>query len=387
MPRNIIHSDVSVDPESESEALSIAPDVEEEPEVELEEEEEEAEPEDEEGEEADEPEEEEEDEEPADDGDGDAVREVRIGLDELSSPSASPAPVQTTPSRSSRLKITLKLPTQPQKPPRVRRAVHKDKDLDSGIESEDDDDEQPRDGKRPLTTRQAVLASVVGSSHVSLDETSRKKKQLNEAEIALRREETARKRKHLSEKKLEDEKAETINRLLKKKSGTRNRRNPLASAEDRTPATHTGNGTPAEGEVDEEESGETAVAPVVPVVEVVPTRYRWISTLRPSPDAPPGDKMLLSFSVPTSLLPASHQPALDADGDTNMEEQEQRSKPPAPPAVCDVEGCTANRKYRLVRDWERGACGMDHLHLLERQPGAVMVNCAGVWVELLRVVV
>jgi Ino eighty subunit 2 len=167
-------------------------------------------------------------------------------------------------------------------------------------------------------------------------------------------------------------KAETINRLLKKKSGTRNRRNPLASAEDRTPATHTGNGTPAEGEVDEEESGEAAVVPVA-VVEVVPTRYRWISTLRPSPDAVPGDKMLLSFSVPTSLLPASHQPALDADGDTKMEEQEQRSRPPVPPAVCDVEGCTANRKYRLVRDWERGACGMDHLHLLERQPGAVMV--------------
>jgi Ino eighty subunit 2 len=70
------------------------------------------------------------------------------------------------PSRTSRLKITLKLPTQ--KPARVRRAVHKEKDLDSAIESEDDDD-QPRGGaKRPLTTRQAVLASVVGSSHVSL---------------------------------------------------------------------------------------------------------------------------------------------------------------------------------------------------------------------------
>ena len=41
---------------------------------------------------------------------------------------------------------------------------------------------------------------------MGVDETSRKKKQLNEAEIALRREETARKRKHLSEKKLEDEK-------------------------------------------------------------------------------------------------------------------------------------------------------------------------------------
>jgi Ino eighty subunit 2 len=78
--------------------------------------------------------------------------------------------VQTTPSRSSRLKITLKLPTQTQKPTRVRRAVQKDKSLDSDIESEDSDGDRPRgaDGKRPLTTRQAVLASVVGSSHVSL---------------------------------------------------------------------------------------------------------------------------------------------------------------------------------------------------------------------------
>ena len=101
MPRHIIHSDVSLDPESESEALSIAPDAEEEPEVEPEDEEEEGEVEvevdveeddedgdereegddgdegEEEGEEVDEPEEEEEDDEPADDGDGDAVQEVR----------------------------------------------------------------------------------------------------------------------------------------------------------------------------------------------------------------------------------------------------------------------------------------------------------------------
>jgi hypothetical protein len=54
-----------------------------------------------------------------------------------------------------------------------RRVVYKDKDSkDSDIESEDndDDDEHPRseEGKRPLTTHRAVLASVVGSSHVSL---------------------------------------------------------------------------------------------------------------------------------------------------------------------------------------------------------------------------
>jgi Ino eighty subunit 2 len=85
----------------------------------------------------------------------------------------------------------------------------------------------PSTSVKPMTTRQAVLASVVDSSHVSLsdsyflplrlisilnnlqcvDEGSKSKKQpLNETELALRREEIARKRKNLSEKKLEDEK-------------------------------------------------------------------------------------------------------------------------------------------------------------------------------------
>jgi Ino eighty subunit 2 len=161
----------------------------------------------------------------------------------------------------------------------------------------------------------------------------------------------------------------------------------LASAEDRTPATHTGNGTPAEGEVDEEENGEIAAAAasataaaaagaLAQVVEVIPTRYRWISTLRPAPDAPPGDKMYLSFSVPTSLLPTAHQDVdvdADADGDVKMETTREQEPRAIVPAVCGVEGCTAMRKYRLVRDWERGACGMDHLHVLERQSGPVAV--------------
>ncbi|KAH9957712.1 hypothetical protein BC827DRAFT_646536 [Russula dissimulans] len=156
----------------------------------------------------------------------------------------------------------------------------------------------------------------------SIDETSRKKKQLNEAEIALRREETAHKREHLSKKKLEDEKAETINHL-KKKTAKRNRRNQLASVEGRTPATHPGNGKPAEGKVDEEESTEVAV---VPVVEVAPTCYLWVSTLKSSPDAPPGDKTFHSSSVPTLLLPVPHQPTLDGDGDTIMVGQEQQQQ-------------------------------------------------------------
>ena len=161
--------------------------------------------------------------------------------------------------------------------------------------------------------------------------------------------------------------AETINRLLKKKSGTRNRRNALASAEDRTPATQTGNGTPAEGEPEEEESGEIAPVPVVEVV--APTFYRWISTTRPAIDAPPGEeKMTLSFSVPESLLPT---PDHDEDGDVKMEALGEHPLKPRAPAVCNVDGCTAIRKYRLVRDWERGACGIKHLHLLETRYTAV----------------
>ncbi|KAH9968272.1 hypothetical protein BC827DRAFT_1381420, partial [Russula dissimulans] len=115
-------------------------------------------------------------------------------LDELTLSSAvSPPPAQTTPLRSSRFKITFKLPTRTQKPSRAPHAVHKDKGLDSDIELKDDDEnDHPRngDGKLLLTTCQAVLASGVGSSHILFDETSHKKKQLNGAEIALRREET-----------------------------------------------------------------------------------------------------------------------------------------------------------------------------------------------------
>ena len=100
-------------------------------------------------------------------------------------------------------------------------------DVPSAGESESRSTGTPSTSVKPMTTRQAVLASVVDSSHVSLsdsyllplplistlnnlycvDEGSKSKKQpLNETELALRREEIARKRKNLSEKKLEDEK-------------------------------------------------------------------------------------------------------------------------------------------------------------------------------------
>ncbi|KAN0061289.1 hypothetical protein ACQY0O_006135 [Thecaphora frezii] len=57
-----------------------------------------------------------------------------------------------------------------------------------------------------------------------------KKRKLTENELALRRSETARKRKNQSEKKLEDDKIETINRLLKKQVGRSRSKLPRAGS-------------------------------------------------------------------------------------------------------------------------------------------------------------
>jgi hypothetical protein len=46
--------------------------------------------------------------------------------------------------------------------PCTPRSIHKDKDLDYDIESEDDDDPHRADGKRPVMTHQVVLTGIVG---------------------------------------------------------------------------------------------------------------------------------------------------------------------------------------------------------------------------------
>ncbi|KAI6021214.1 hypothetical protein EDC04DRAFT_2869833 [Pisolithus marmoratus] len=271
-----------------------------------------------------------------------------------------------SPASKPRLKIKLKLPQVPSSNEPSSRSTSAPSgegpsQLPSrrGISKEDGDEDGDEDGaiggsSRPMTSRQAVLASVVDSSHVSLSESSRKKKQLTEEEIALRREETARKRRNLSEKKLEDEKMETINRLLKKQSKSKNKRNVLSTADDRTPvsvtpamvsSTRDGSPPPLEPELPE-------------AVEVIPTSYQWISTIKRPPAASANqdvamsddgaEKMRLMFSIPVCALPADHVQV----------QVGQVRVPPATLPICD---------YRLVRDWMKGACGMDHLKDLERQ--------------------
>ncbi|CCM00915.1 uncharacterized protein FIBRA_02961 [Fibroporia radiculosa] len=326
-------------------------------------------------------------------------RDVEIEEEELpddtSQLDASPAPEEQEmkPVQQPRLKIKLKLPahggstaaqTERSTPDETgasssRRGTSRDYDVESEDEDEpEDDDDDDADGAqstrstsvattgtagKALTARQAVLANVVDSSHVSLglavlfdsgeQPNSRRKKPLTQDEIALKREETARKRKNLSEKKLEDEKTETINRLLKKQSRAKGRRNALSTAEDRpSHAASTANGADVEGE-----DGQAVV------VSVIPTTYRWKSTSRSADDDQNGGekKMALSFSVPVGVLQS-----LEAQNAAAVHmAADQRHLRPQP--QCDVLGCTARRKYRLVKDWERGACDMSHLKLLEAQ--------------------
>ncbi|KZT20901.1 hypothetical protein NEOLEDRAFT_1074694 [Neolentinus lepideus HHB14362 ss-1] len=203
-----------------------------------------------------------------------------------------------------------------------------------------------------MTARQAAHAGVVETTHVSLtDEPSSRKKRLTDAEIALRREETARKRKHLSEKKKEEEKAETINRLLRAKSSrTRGGRRraappPAPVTVDDTPADSNANPTP------DEEAGEDAEVEMDIKEDTAPppTWYRWTSSTKSMGEE---GKMVLTFAVPQNALPA-----VPLAGDVPRVSRET--------PTCDVTGCSSIRKYRLVRDFTKGACGMAHLKQLE----------------------
>ncbi|KAG1884260.1 hypothetical protein F4604DRAFT_1732277 [Suillus subluteus] len=160
-----------------------------------------------------------------------------------------------------------------------------------------------------MTSRQVVLASVVGSSHVSLCKT-----RLTESELTLRREETARKRRNLTEKKLEDE----------KQSKSKAKRSALSTAE----------ASASEGEQEFEQEEEV----------VLLTPWRWVSSTPPlanlstmSQDDVAQGKMHLTLGVPISVLFATLlalQPPL-------LKEKPQ----------CDVPGCTETRKYRLIPEW------------------------------------
>jgi Ino eighty subunit 2 len=119
--------------------------------------------------------------------------------------------------------------------------------------------------------------------------------------------------------------------------------------------------TEREGEEDMEVEKDTEMADPAAgaepqATEVVPTMYRWISSARTSRTENEGvvRSMTLTFSVPVGTVgKVSGEDAMPVDRTEK-----------APALLCDVNGCTQVRKYKLVKDGRRGACGMSHLKLL-----------------------
>ncbi|OSS50456.1 hypothetical protein B5807_04754 [Epicoccum nigrum] len=96
-------------------------------------------------------------------------------------------------------------------------------DIDMDSDEDMSRDETPDVTK--LTRRQrAVLEQEEDGSLLALSNEAQKKKHLTAEEHAMRRAEMARRRKNLSEKRNEEEKLDTINRLLKKQPPKRGRK-------------------------------------------------------------------------------------------------------------------------------------------------------------------
>jgi Ino eighty subunit 2 len=181
--------------------------------------------------------------------------------------------------------------------------------------------------------------------------------------------------------------AETINRLLKKQSRPRNKRNtaqrdnnmddvplPASMAGTRTSSNTNSNSTytpvgrkrgrkpakPAENEEQEDGDDDDAMEGVeeddreVGETEVrMPTMYRWVSSSRTQEGSAP--TMGITFSVPISAIPPQPSPTELFDSSP---------RPPAPKS-CAAPGCGNPMRYRAVKDWTQGACGIPCLEIVE----------------------
>ncbi|KAL1999962.1 hypothetical protein VTN02DRAFT_3735 [Thermoascus thermophilus] len=111
---------------------------------------------------------------------------------------------------------------------------------DEDEEDDDDDDEAtPATGSRGSTPDLSRMTKrqrgSLGGDFLQLPMEPQVKKHLTAEEHAMRRAEMARRRKNLSEKRNEEEKMDTINRLLKKQAPKRRGRVPAAETAEATP--------------------------------------------------------------------------------------------------------------------------------------------------------
>lgn len=149
-----------------------------------------------------------------------------------------------------------------------------------------------------MTARQRAAAIGAEPELLELPQGPSKKKIFTADEVAMRKVETSRRRKHLLNKKLEEEKAETIERLLKKPvGGRRGAGTSRLAAQTKVERTQEGSpmfALPIQGGLD-------ADGQVIPPEQLqqqqivrIPTSFRWVSSIR-------GGEYREVWAVPTSL--------------------------------------------------------------------------------------
>lgn len=176
-----------------------------------------------------------------------------------------------------------------------------------------------------MTARQRAKHRVDGNGEVEelfelgRDRLGKMKDELTEVERARRKEEIARKRKLQLDQKQEEEKTDTINRLLRAQSG-------------RTKTKLSTTSRPTSG------------APSAsPPSDIPRTLLRYISSIK-------SGELAMSVSFPQTKV----------DG-LGFERKVGKGKLDGMCDVCSVE----KRIYRSLRDREKGACGVEHLKVLD----------------------
>ncbi|KAI8354744.1 hypothetical protein B0O80DRAFT_385968 [Mortierella sp. GBAus27b] len=165
-----------------------------------------------------------------------------------------------------------------------------------------------------LTKRQRSKLDVQDSSLelFELPAASSRKRHQTEEELALKKSEMTRRRKNLSAQRAEQDKLDTINRLLKKQAGKHKK-----------------------GTQDEDEGGEERKADTSEVEAEVRNR----------------------FMIPSTYLRAMYRTPV-----VPLKEPQY----PAPRAKCAVSKCEQLWKYRGTKS-KKVACGLEHLKIVEAE--------------------
>lgn len=96
------------------------------------------------------------------------------------------------------------------------------------------DEEMDEEEQHIIKVTSAKSRTKMIMSLVDGQSSNQKKQLLSQEELQLRRAENARKRRNLSEKKLEEEKRDTINKLLKRRAGKSRSLQPQVNTEEQT---------------------------------------------------------------------------------------------------------------------------------------------------------